>query len=312
MNNQLIRCIHLSPRFIWSASKSNLAKLRKKTGYTFANCKKALELNDNDLAKAEKWLADQAQTLGWSKAVKLEGRATAQGLVGIALENNTAAMVEVNCETDFVARNKNFSNIVDLVANTCLFHTKQSVTAANSAVSKLMLDSAQMGSLRATDSKSLSDHVALVIGSVGENISLKRAACVSVHNDLRLMAYSHPSSPDENAPLLGKYGTLLAYTAFTDDLTVTQTAKQLCQHIVGMNPLKLGEVGKDEPKENSDDETCMIHQEFLLDPEVTVGQVASDAGIKMVEFIRFECGESLTDEGAATTVEKATQQAAGA
>lgn len=308
MNNQIVRCIHLS-RFVWDATKSNLAKLRKKTGYTFANCKKALDLNDNDLVKAEKWLADQAQALGWSKAAKLEGRATVQGLVGIALENNSAAVVEVNCETDFVARNKTFKNIVDLVANTCLFHVKQNFTPAHSAVSKLMLDSAQMGILKATDSKSLADHVALVIGSVGENITLKRAACVSVPTDFRLTAYSHPSNPDENAPLLGKYGTLLVYSSFTDDVTVNQTAKQLCQHIVGMNPVKIGEVGVDEPKENSDDETCMIHQEFLLDPEVTVGQVASDIGIKMVEFIRFECGESSVDEGAS---EKATQQAAGA
>lgn len=96
-----------------------------------------------------------------------------------------------------------------------------------------MLDSVQMGSLKATDNKSLVDHVALVIGSVGENITLKRAACVNVHGDLRLMAYSHPSSPDENAPLLGKYGTLLVYSSFTNDVTVNQTAKQLCQHIVG-------------------------------------------------------------------------------
>lgn len=78
---------------------------------------------------------------------------------------------------------------------------------------------------------------------------------------------------------------------------------------LGMNPVKLGEVGIDEPKENSDDETCMIHQEFLLDPEVTVGQVVSDIGIKMVDFIRFECGENSVAED---TAEKATHQAAGA
>ena len=97
-----------------------------------------------------------------------------------------------------------------------------------------MFDSAQMGSLKAKDSKSLADHIALMIGNVGENITLKRAACISIPNDLRITAYSHPSNPDENAPLLGKYGTLLLYSAFTDDVTVNQIAKQLCQHIVGM------------------------------------------------------------------------------
>lgn len=96
-----------------------------------------------------------------------------------------------------------------------------------------MLDNAQMASLIATDGKNLADHVALVIGSVGENITLRRAACVCVHNDLRLTAYSHPAISDENAPLLGKYGTLLAYSSFAYDTTVNETAKQLCQHIVG-------------------------------------------------------------------------------
>lgn len=74
-----VRFLHIT-RILGSADKSALATLRKKTGYTFANCKKALELHNGDVAKAENWLKEQAQAMGWSKATKLEGRATKQGI----------------------------------------------------------------------------------------------------------------------------------------------------------------------------------------------------------------------------------------
>lgn len=103
-----------------AAEKSLLAALRKKTGYTFSNCKKALEMHNNDMNQAETWLREQAQSLGWSKATKLEGRQTSQGLVGVAINENNGILVEVNCETDFVARNKEFQSMVEEAANTCL------------------------------------------------------------------------------------------------------------------------------------------------------------------------------------------------
>ncbi|KAG8267840.1 hypothetical protein J6590_041757 [Homalodisca vitripennis] len=125
MTTQFSRFIHLTTtRVMMGASKSNLAKLRKKTGYPFGNCKKALEVNNNDLEKAEKWLEDQAKALGWSKAMKMESRNTPQGLVGIAWDKQYAAMVEVNCETDFVSKNDRFQKLVDIVARTCLHHSK--------------------------------------------------------------------------------------------------------------------------------------------------------------------------------------------
>lgn len=74
--------------------------------------------------QAEKWLTEQAQSLGWSKATKLAERATAQGLVGVLIRGNIGAMVEVNCETDFVARNENFKNFVDHVSRVCAQYTE--------------------------------------------------------------------------------------------------------------------------------------------------------------------------------------------
>lgn len=81
------------------------------------------------ILKAEIWLKEQAKTLGWSKATKLEGRQTTQGLVGVLTNQQTAVLIEVNCETDFVAKNVTFQDLVSEVANTCLqFTEKQSAT----------------------------------------------------------------------------------------------------------------------------------------------------------------------------------------
>lgn len=74
--------------------------------------------------QAEQWLNQQAQTMGWAKATKLEGRATAQGLVGVLVRENIGAMVEINCETDFVARNDNFKNFVSHATKVCAQYTE--------------------------------------------------------------------------------------------------------------------------------------------------------------------------------------------
>lgn len=141
---QFARAFHTTRIALAGVEKSALASLRKKTGYTFANCKKALEKHNNDInavsikftvlyvfylqfffyLQAEKWLHEQAQSLGWSKATKLAERTTAQGLVGVLIHGNIGAMVEVNCETDFVARNEHFKNFVDHVSRICAKYTE--------------------------------------------------------------------------------------------------------------------------------------------------------------------------------------------
>lgn len=145
---------------IWGASKSHLAKLRKKTGYTFSNCKKALDMHNNDLEQvrnlfdlvglknifliidlltytfiaihqAEKWLHDQAQALGWSKATNLGGRKASEGLVAVVINKNHGAMVELNCETDFVSRNSSFHSLIKMVAKSCLSLVPQMCSTSN-------------------------------------------------------------------------------------------------------------------------------------------------------------------------------------
>lgn len=102
-------------------NKSSLSTLRKRTGYTFANCKRALEQFGDDLQKAEAWLRDQAQKEGWAKATKLQDRVAVQGLVGVKYkpEDGIGVLVEVNCETDFVARNAKFQELVSTIAECC-------------------------------------------------------------------------------------------------------------------------------------------------------------------------------------------------
>lgn len=89
------------------------------------------------LSQAEKWLQEQAQALGWSKATKLQGRPTAQGLIGVSVNKNIAAIVEVNCETDFVARNKTFQTLVDSVTIASLQFAVRNQNAGSSLVKVL-------------------------------------------------------------------------------------------------------------------------------------------------------------------------------
>uniref|UniRef100_A0A182QW97 Elongation factor Ts, mitochondrial n=1 Tax=Anopheles farauti TaxID=69004 RepID=A0A182QW97_9DIPT len=296
-------------RFYATAEKSALATLRKKTGYTFANCKKALELHNNDLTKAELWLKEQAQAMGWSKATKLEGRNTAQGLIGVLVQRNAGAMVEVNCETDFVARNASFQRFVQIASAACVRHLENVEADAN--LTKVGLNNEALKQLVLEDGKSLGDHLALMIGTVGENASLNRAICYKAPDSVQLTGYVHPAPNEEiphDVPLLGKYGSLVAFKAGDHSTTVqedadgtsltgAQVARKICQHIVGMKPERIGEPGKDEPAADKDDETCLIHQEYLVDPSYTVGEVLEANRVQLVDFQRFECGEkSKSDE----------------
>nr|XP_040232457.1 elongation factor Ts, mitochondrial isoform X1 [Anopheles coluzzii] len=293
-------------RLYATAEKSALATLRKKTGYTFANCKKALELHNNDLAKAEQWLKEQATAMGWSKATKLEGRNTAQGLIGVLVQRNVGAMVEVNCETDFVARNASFQRFVQVASAACVRHLEKVESDAN--LTKVGLNSEALKQIVLDDGKSLGDHLALMIGTVGENASLNRAICYKVPDSIQLTGYVHPAPSEEiphDVPLLGKYGSLVAFKsehstvqegADGAELSPAQVARKVCQHIVGMKPERIGVPGKDEPAADKDDETCLIHQEYLVDPAYTVGEVLEANRLQIVDFQRFACGEKSQSE----------------
>ncbi|XP_011877767.1 PREDICTED: elongation factor Ts, mitochondrial [Vollenhovia emeryi] len=292
---QILRLIH-TERLVWQATNSSLlAKLRKKTGYTFTNCKKALELHENDVDKAEKWLREQAQQYGWTQAAKLIGRSTSQGLITVMVDGPHAALAEINCETDFVARNKKFHSLAETVVSAVLSQARSQET--QSEAQRTLFHAGSLKDLIAADGTPLSDHSAMTIGNVGENISLRRALAISVQSpdNVTLFGCTHPAPMNPIPVSFGKYGALVAIKCKeTDGMLGTQ----LCQHIIGMDPQKIGNPRVDEPHNNVDEEPCMIYQEFLLDPSLSVQQLLAEARAEIVDFARFEIGEELDEESA--------------
>nr|CAG4651365.1 EOG090X0EI4 [Simocephalus serrulatus] len=305
------RLFHHSPFVSVHASKvltstpSLLSTLRKKTGYAITNCKKALELNDNNIEEAECWLNAQAQAQGWAKAAKLQNRSTPNGLVGVALNESSAVMVELNCETDFVARNEKFQSLVAQVTEACFKNTiaTASKLSQENTLLKMGYSSEQLGVLKMGDdsNQSLSDLLALNIGQIGENMTLRRgAALCSLRDDkIRFSSCTHPQQV-QGGISLGKYAAVFAYEEnlpsseipeLGEVIDLEKLPKQLCQHIIGMNPKSIHRI--ESTSTTNDEETALSDQEFLSHPEYTVGEILAHVGWQIKGFQRFECGEPI-------------------
>lgn len=159
---------------------------------------------------------------------------------------------------------------------------------------QLGFDADALRNLRTEEGRTLGDHLALLIGAIGENATIRRALCFKANNDLKLVGYAHPAPTNvgttEGITQVGKYGAIVAYRS-THPLLDFEFHKSICQQIVGMKPTKIGEYDKDKPAENKDDETCLIHQEYLLDADKTVGEALQEHNCEIVDYHRFECGE---------------------
>jgi len=273
----------LSSSAVFLSGKSELAKLRKKTGYSISICKKALDETSHDLSLAEKWLADQAQAQGWAKAAKVQGRNTSQGLMGVKIQGNVAAMVELNCETDFVARNEKFLSLLEDISNESI--------KVEGGEGKTLMEQEAVASLSAGEGRSLADVVALNIGLLGENLALGRVTLMRAGEGIQLNGLCHPSTGSLEVDKLqsGRYGALLAYRSNNQDpvydgKSADALTRGVCQHIIGMAPTVISD---DEDKENS-----LLHQTFILDEDVKVGEMLQSAGIEIVDFARVEVGRS--------------------
>lgn len=285
--HQIFRTIHTGPLLQDASRKSLLAKLRRKTGYAFVNCKKALELHSNDIEKAEEWLKQQAQELGWAQAEKLQARNTSQGLVALSIKKKHGVIAEINCETDFVARNAKFHGLAETVVNALMDHGM--ALKSDQELHKYMVTPEALKQLVAADGKNLMDHTALTIGSVGENIQLKRGFYIAVPDDVQLFGATHPAPINSVPTSFGKYG---AFVALRSKNNCKEYGPQLCQHIIGMNPSKIGNITEDTPNANVEEETTLIYQEFLLDPLTSVQHLLLREEIEIVDFVRFEVGET--------------------
>ncbi|MGI9400596.1 MAG: translation elongation factor Ts, partial [Rhizobiaceae bacterium] len=189
-------------------------ELRDKTGAGMMDCKNALNENDGDIEAAVDWL----RAKGISKAEKKSGRVATEGLVGIASDNGRAAVVEVNSETDFVARNEQFQDIVGRIAKTSLGTDGSVETVGSTTVEG--------------GSKSVADTLTDAVATIGENIGLRRAAVMSVDNGV-VATYMHNSVSDG----LGKIGVLVALESDGDKAALNAIGRQIAMHVAATNPL---------------------------------------------------------------------------
>ncbi|XP_015272838.1 PREDICTED: elongation factor Ts, mitochondrial-like, partial [Gekko japonicus] len=178
-------------------------------------------------------------------------------------------LCQVNCETDFVARNTKFQHLVQQVAIGTMQHYRGTVEQPSTYAK---------------------------IGKLGENMVMKRAAWVSVPENCFIGSYVHGAPPSGN-PLLsnmmfGKYGAVVICSPPNpcDNSDFAELGWRLGQHVVGMAPLSVGSP-EDEPGDDS--ETKMLAQPFLLDPAISLGQYIQPTGVSVLDFVRFECGEYM-------------------
>jgi elongation factor Ts len=190
-------------------------ELREKTGAGMMDCKKALAETQGDLEGAFDWLRKK----GLAAAAKKAGRVAAEGLVGLAVEGTRGALVEVNAETDFVARNEQFQGFVRQVA-------QQALGAGDIET----LSAAPYGK----DGKSVAETLTQLIATIGENMTLRRMAKISVGRGV-VVGYVH----NTQAPGLGKIGVLVGLESTGDAGKLAAFGKQLAMHVAAANPQSL-------------------------------------------------------------------------
>ena len=190
--------------------------LREKTGAGMMDCKKALGETGGDLEKAVDWL----RTKGLSAAAKKAGRVAAEGLVGVTASGTRGAVIEVNAETDFVGRNDQFQKFVAIATKSALEQGGDLAKVAKAAYP---------GSGR-----DVQGELTNMIATIGENMSLRRAAALSVSDGV-VAAYTHNAV----APDLGKIGVLVALESTGDKAKLAPLAKQLAMHVAAANPQAL-------------------------------------------------------------------------
>ncbi|MCH9754065.1 MAG: translation elongation factor Ts [Alphaproteobacteria bacterium] len=187
-------------------------ELREKTGAGMMDCKKALLENEGDLTKSIDWLRKK----GHAAAAKKAGRATAEGLVGVAVKENSGVVIELNSETDFVARNEKFQNLMKNVLQVALnCNTIEDLEAAKYT----------------SGDKSVKDSVAEHVGIVGENLSLKRFQNISVNKGV-VSSYVHNSMMQD----AGKIAVLVAIESDADSNKLHELGKQIAMHIAAARP----------------------------------------------------------------------------
>ncbi|XP_052773059.1 elongation factor Ts, mitochondrial-like [Mya arenaria] len=287
-----------------AVDKAVLSKLRKKTGFPMIKCKTALSQFNNDIKQAEQWMREVAQKEGWEKAGKLENRPMSQGLLGVLQADTGLTVVEVNCETDFVARNENFQALVCQITTACHKNFDQQEQA------KITLDKSALSLLPCGD-RTVGDQVALTVGNLGENMAIRRASYLRSEPGSTLSCMVHAAGPamERDGIKLGKFAALVKI----QEPDMSSISENICQHIIGMNPSEVGQWSvppadkKDSKKKKKDKsaenepkeikvEARLYDQEFLLEPGKNVREYLRESAPNVIDFVRIECGEDLGEE----------------
>lgn len=196
-------------------SAALVKELREISGAGMMDCKKALAENGGNLEQAVDWLRKK----GLAAAAKKAGRVAADGLVGVVAEGNQGALVEINCETDFVARNDQFQGFV-------------------AAVAKLALKASDVEALKAMqlpgEGLTVAEKLTQLVATIGENMQLRRMARLSVSNGA-IAAYMHNAV----VPGLGKIGVLVGLESTGDAAALAGLGKQIAMHVAATNPQAL-------------------------------------------------------------------------
>ncbi|CXY61803.1 TPA: translation elongation factor Ts [Staphylococcus aureus] len=267
-------------------------ELREKTGAGMMDCKKALTETDGDIDKAIDYLREK----GIAKAAKKADRIAAEGLVHVETKGNDAVIVEINSETDFVARNEGFQELVKEIANQVLDTKAETVEA-------LMETTLPNG-------KSVDERIKEAISTIGEKLSVRRFAIRTKTDNDAFGAYLHMG---------GRIGVLTVVEGSTDE----EAARDVAMHIAAINPkyvsseqvseeeinherevLKQQALNEGKPENIVEkmvegrlrkylQEICAVDQDFVKKPDVTVEAFLKTKGGKLVDFVRYEVGEGM-------------------
>ncbi len=279
-------------------------ELRERTGAGMMDCKKALEATGEDMDKAIDWLREN----GIAKAAKKGDRVASEGLTKIYEEGNKAILLELNSETDFVAKNEQFLELLDKLAENILKSDAKTVEEASTIT---------------IDDETINDIIINATATIGEKISLRRFEILTKNDDEQFVTYSHMG---------GRIGVVVVVKGDNEE-----TSRQVAMHIAASNPQYLDETQIDpevlkheeeilrkealnegKPENIVDNmvkgrmqkfkkEICLLDQPFVIDPDLTVQKALENNELVITSFARYEVGEGIEKEEVDFAAEVAAQ-----
>ena len=281
-------------------SAKDVKELREKTGAGMLDCKKALEASEGNMDKAIDWLREK----GIAKAAKKESRIAAEGITVGASNENEAILFEVNCETDFVTKNEKFNELVKELRDSLMVASCKTQEEANET--------------KLADGKTVAERIVEEISTIGEKISFRRFQRLFKNDDETFGIYSHMG---------GRITSIVVVKGIKDKNTARDVSRDVAMQVCAMNPVGLNRDSipaemvnhekevikaeiKNDPKNASKSEeildkmstgrlskfykeNCLVEQDFIKDPSMTVEQFVKNNGGEVVSMVRIAVGEGI-------------------